>query len=93
MYSSLASPVCNLNSLPLTNILRQQYPNPTSHGIKHKGIFPNCYLNTIEKLHGPSLTPLEAFKIILLAKSAVRRTTDLLKNLGRSSTAKYLVTI
>ena len=93
MSSSLANLANNLNSPPLTNILKEQYPNLTDDSIKRKGIFPYSYLDTIEKLQESSFPSLEAFEMILLPKSAVKRTTDLLQKLGRSSTAKHLVII
>ena len=50
MNSSLASLVSNLDSLPLTEVLKRDYPTLTDCSIRRKGIFPYSYFTSLNTL-------------------------------------------
>ena len=62
MSSSLATLANNLDSLPLTQKLRQDFPNLSDDLITRKGVFPYSYFSSLSKLDETCLPPRSAFK-------------------------------
>ena len=62
MSSSLEKLVNNLDSLPFTNVLQQDYPTLSNDVIKRKGVFPYSYFDSLSRLQETSLPPRSAFK-------------------------------
>ena len=62
MSSSLATLANNLDSLPLTQKLRQEFPNLSDALIARKGVFPYSYFDSLSKLNETCLPPRSDFK-------------------------------
>ena len=61
MPSSLATLANNLDSLPLTQKLRHDFPNLTNNLITRKGVFPYSYFSSLSKLDETCLPPRNSF--------------------------------
>ena len=62
MSSSLAKLVSNLDSLPITETIKNDFPNLSDEAIKRKGVFPYTYLDSLKKLQESSLPSRDAFR-------------------------------
>ena len=62
MPQSLASLAQNLESFPLSETLRQEYPKLNNDLIKRKGVFPYSYFSNLNKLSETCLPPRSVFK-------------------------------
>ena len=62
MASSLANLVNNLDRLPFTETIKNDFPNLSDEAIKRKGVFPYSYLDSMQKLQESSLPPRDAFR-------------------------------
>ena len=62
MSSSLSNLVNNLDQLPFTNSIKNNFPNLSDEAIKRKGVFPYSYLDSMQKLQESSLPSRDAFR-------------------------------
>ena len=62
MSSSLASLAQNLESLPITEKMKENFPSINTETIRRKGVFPYSYFSSLETLHELSLPSRFAFK-------------------------------